>query len=210
MPAGGGPSTNGSVAKLPRSPEAQPRWVTALFVQFRFFDTVDSQEREKVLDYYRAILEHAVGIHGGDVVALAIDAALAVFSGEGHPQEHTRSAMGAAALLMDRVAQANRQRLALNLIPLRLGIGVDAGMLTSSSCNRHPCLDPGLQQYLNKARGLSELNYQAPFPAVFVSHTVAGRLDYGEHYAVQNLGDVFVENLPDPLAVFAVMNHESR
>lgn len=185
--------------------EPQSKWVATLFVQFRFLYVDESSEHQKVLTQFRDLLENIVGYHRGDVVALSRDAGLAIFSGPGRGHDYTQNAILVATSLIEEANNTNRERLARNLSPVRLGIGVDGGPLSTGMCNRHPRLDPSLQPYLDRARRLSELNYQAPFPAIFISHTVADRLEQEQRYAVQNLGDVLVENHADPFSVYAVL-----
>ncbi len=203
--------TNAAETTTTIEDRAQPppqRWTTALFVQLIRPPSGPIAHHQKALDEYHAIVERAVTHQCGDVVAVSSDAALAVFSGEGHPQDHVQFAVDAATSMLEQVAQLNGQRLAQGLAPLRIGIGMDAGVLTTSGFKRHPLLDPGLEGYLNKARRLSDLNCQTPFPAIFVSHSVVNRLDHNQRYSIQNLGDVFVENQADPIAVYALMSGE--
>lgn len=185
--------------------ELQQKWVTALFVQFRFLDG-DDRYQSAILNDCLARLEQIVGGCHGDVVALSHDAALALFSGTGYPHEHIQNAVEAATRLREAVQALNAQRCSRNHSALRMGIGIDGGLLAASGYNRHPCLDPGLQIYLSKARRLSELNYQTPFPAIFVSPPVANGIQSDRYYAIQNLGSVAVEKHPDPLTVYAVID----
>ena len=185
------------------------RWVTTLFVQLAQPVSGNGPYQDEILDEYRAIIERSIGHHHGDVVALSHDAALALFMGDGHPQEHTQDGVNAATSLLDQIGQLNIQRLTQYLAPLRIGIGLDAGVLNVLGCNRHPLLDPGLEGYLKKVRRLSDLNCQTPFPAIFISHTVADRLNQDQRYSIQCLGDVFVENQADPIVVYALMNGET-
>ena len=185
--------------------EPPSRWMTALFVQFRFLYANDSSEHEKVLSQFRDLMERMVSYNEGDVVALSHDAGLAIFSGPDKPCIHTQHAIDVATQLIKEASDVNRKRLKHNLSPIRLGIGIDGGLLSSSNCSRHPRLDPGLQPYLNIARDLSELNYQAPFPAVFVSRAVADEVAKVDNGVLQDLGDVIVDNEAEAFTVYAVM-----
>lgn len=149
-----------------------------------------------------------MGAYRGDVVALSNQEALAVFTGSDASRQPIQNAVASASSMLDQVREGNMHRLAEDLTPLRLGIGLDAGSLTVSACNRHPRLDPALQDYVEKARKLSALNCQTPFPTVFVSHAVASNIDAAHRYAIQNLGSVFVEKLADPITVYALMDRD--
>lgn len=181
-------------------------WVTALFVQFRFLEAESSRQSGALLDSLGARFEQIVNDLSGNVVALSRDAGFALFSGGGHPQTDTRNAVKTAERLMGEVERTNRQRMALDLCPIRLGIGITGGIEHDLACNRHPWLSPGIVSYMNRARQLSELNYQAPFPAMFISREVADSLNPAERDAVQSLGSVIVEDEVDPLAVYALLD----
>ncbi len=182
------------------------RWVTALFVQFRFLHAKDTYRHHEIRDQFRAQFESDVYRSGGDVLALSPDAAFALFSGGGLPQDQIRSALEVVIRLMAGAEETNRQRLAHNLSPLRLGIGLVAGTLQAHACNRHPRLDPGIEAYLNRARRLSELNVQAPFPTAFVSREVAGLLYQAGPYEVQELGSVALAEGLEPFPVYAYLH----
>jgi hypothetical protein len=162
-------------------------------------------DQDGVLAHYRAMLQEAVADHNGDLVALSKDAGLAMFTGPGQPQQLIWNAVEAAASFLENAGAANCRRVAQNLSPLRLGIGLDGGHLPNSECNRHPRLEPGLQEYWHRARHLSELNYQAPFPALFISQAVADWLTENYGLTVQSLGNVSLDNQVAPLAVYAVL-----
>lgn len=203
--------SNSEVATLEQNypKEVQRRWVTTLFVTFRYSNNSAVNGRDDgLLRQYHTILEQAVGPNRGDVVALSNHEALAVFTACDASHQPIQDAVASASAMLDQVRQGNLQRLAEDMTPLRLGIGLDAGRLNNSGCNRHPRLDPTLQEHIAKARRLSDLNCQTPFPTVFVSHAVASRIDSSQRYAVQNLGSIFIENHADPITVYALMDRD--
>lgn len=188
-------------------PDAQRRWVTTLFVTFRYSVGNANGRDDGLLSQYHAILEQAVGSYCGDVVAISNQEALVVYAASDASRQAVQNAVASASSMLDQVRESNMQRLAEDLTPLRLGIGLDAGSL--AACNRHPRLDPALQAYVEKARRLSDLNCQTPFPTVFVSHSVASNVDASQRYVIQNLGTVFVEKQADPITVYALMDREA-
>lgn len=199
-------SKNGSYSQSRETDPSREQWITTLFVQFRLSQTGQSFDRARCLTTCQATLEQAIQAHGGDVVAMADDAALAIFSGFERAGSHTQDGLTAAKAIMAEMSRTNKERLAQDLAPLRVAIGLDAGILRSTSYRRHPRLDPGLEQFLHRARRLSDLNYQTPFPAIFVSRAVVDSLDFGGPDTIQNLGDVFVEGQASPMVVYAIIS----
>mgnify|MGYP005620025563 CR=1 FL=1 len=92
--------------------ESPAKWVTALFVQFRFLHVDENSEHKKVLTQFRDLLEIVVSYHQGDVVALSRDAGLAIFSGSGKGYEYTQNAIEVATSLIEEANNTNRERLA--------------------------------------------------------------------------------------------------
>lgn len=199
-------ANNGTFIKNTDVYNPQEQWVTTLFVQFRFSRSGRCVDRDCGLGQYQALLRQAISYHNGELVALASDAALALFSGSGPAQRHTRGGIESARAIMNDITEVNKERVAQDLAPVRVAIGLDAGVLRTTSCRRHPRLDPGLEQFLHRARRLSDLNYQTPFPAIFASRPVVDSLELGERHAIQNLGDVFVEGQTGRLVVYAIMD----
>jgi class 3 adenylate cyclase len=199
-------SKNGAYHHSSETGASREQWVTTLFVQFRLSQAAHSFDGARCLADYRAKLDQAIQEHGGDIVAMADDAALAIFSGYECAAAYTRDGLTAARAIMAEMSRANKERLAQDLPPLRVAIGLDAGILRSTSCRRHPRLDPGLEQFLRRARRLSDLNYQTPFPAIFASRAVVDSLDFGGPDTIHNLGDVFVEGQASPIVVYAIIS----
>lgn len=201
-------SKNGSHPHSREIQASRQQWVTTLFVQFRLSQADHGFGGAQCLANYRATLDQAIQDHGGDLVAMAEDAALAVFSGYECAESYIHDGLTAARTIMAEMSRANKERLAQDLPPLRVAIGLDAGILRSSSCRRHPRLDPGLEQFLHRARRLSDLNYQTPFPAIFASRAVVDSLDFGGSDTIHNLGDVFVEGQASPIVVYAIISRQ--
>lgn len=186
--------------------DTQAFWITTLFVQFRFSRSGNHGHSKHALEDIRTLITKSISSHRGDVVALADDAALAVFSGNGERRRYAHDAVEASEAIMMGISEINRERLAQDLASLRVAVGLDAGRLKATSCPRHPALDPSLDPFFRRARHLSDLNYQTPFPAFFASREVVDSLDYDGRYGIQNLGDVFVDGQIAPLVVYAILN----
>lgn len=186
--------------------ERQEYWVTALFVQFRLSRAENPSESKRTTTQIHGLLTTSISAHHGDIVALAGDAALALFSGKAKRQSYVHDGVAAAEAIMSGFAEINGERLAQDLAPMRVAIGLDAGSLGTATCPRHPALDTGLEPFFKRARRLSDLNYQTPFPAIFASRAVVDNLDYAGPHAIQNLGDVFVDDQAAPMVVYAILN----
>lgn len=187
------------------------KWMMTLYAQInapRGAEQRDEPQPGVVRSEYRRIIERIIGAHEGDVIAVADDAVLATFA---TPEEETGPecwGLRAAVTLMAEVAAMNRQRVAQDLLPCRVGIGLDCGSIPDDGIRRHPRLQVGLERHINRARRLSILNCQTPFPSIFLSGNAVQRIGTGNGYTIQNLGDVTVPEQAEPVAVYALMPGE--
>ena len=187
--------------------ETPQKWVTTLFVQFNLVGnqcehTVSVRE---ALDAYHAVIRQVIERHAGLLIASANDAVLALFENAEPADDHTHIGVSAAVATMEELAALNKQRLEQNLIPFRVGIGLDTGCIAADKIRCHPFMATALEEHIHKAKGLSRLNQQAPFPAIFISRNTLDGLHSRNGYHVQNLGETFVPNLPVPVSVYALM-----
>lgn len=184
------------------------KWMMTLYAQIdapRHDEHHDEPQPELVRSEYRRIIEETIGAHEGDVIAVADDAVLATFAAsEGETGKAWQGLTAAITLLVD-LAVVNKQRVAQDLLPYRVGIGLDCGSIPDDGIRRHPRLQVGLQRHINRARRLSILNCQTPFPSIFLSGSLVQRIGTFNGYTIQNLGDETVPDQPEPVTVYALM-----
>lgn len=186
-----------------------PNWVAVVFVNLHI-PTVSEATLPKALETYHTRVKQILAGNGGDMVAASREALVALFSAPATSTQYAQPAIDAAVELMDELATMNRRRLAQDLTPLRAGVGVDCGKLPTAEANRHPRLAASLERYIKRARRLSELNRQAPVPAVFISReTLDGLAGHGGH-DVQALGEAVTPDEKTPLAVHALLYDDAR
>jgi hypothetical protein len=153
-----------------------------------------------------SMIESAVAACHGDVAVRRDDTMLAFFAAEKEAAGNVNTALDTAVSVMNEVTALNRRRLAQELSPLRVGIGLDAGFMPAERRPRTAGLARTLARHISQAKELSDLNRQTPFPAVFVSRSIVEGLARQNGYLVQNLGNVLVGNRCEPLAVYAILH----
>lgn len=203
--------TEADTAGESNGPGRPSKWMMTLYVQInapRGEEQRDEPQPEVVQSDYRRIIERTIGAHEGDVIAVADDAVLATFVTPEENEGPRWQGLRAAVTVMAEVATLNRHRVAQDLLPYRVGIGVDCGSVPDNGFRRHPRLQVGLERHISRARRLSILNCQTPFPSIFLSGNAVQRIGTVNGYTIQNLGEVIVPDQPEPVAVYAVMPGE--
>ena len=180
--------------------------VTFLFVRI---DEIPGSEPEAKtvadeLAAYRQLIEEVGNTYQGITRMLNASSALLLFPARSVAAAPSRQGIDAAVALRQRLEALNRQRLGEQRIPFRIGIGVHTDTLVPFTVNEKQRLT-ALQASIQDAEGLSLLNWQAPFPAIFVSKNAFRGLGDSNGYNVQSLGEVSAPNQAKALAVFALM-----
>jgi class 3 adenylate cyclase len=185
-------------------------WVTTLFIQLSKITTVPEpmpdNDSEYLRDYHQAI-ERTLTTYGGLRVAGSDDTVLALFKGSGRGDDAS-DAVQTAIELFDELSKVNRQRMARNEAPLRIGIGLDTLCVAPTDLERYSQVWSTLRRPIVQARGLSRLNQQSPFPAVFVSRSTYQGMRRRNGYTIQNLGDAFIPDQNEPVTVYAIMQRQ--
>lgn len=187
------------------------KWMMTLYAQIntpRGKEPRDEPQPEIVRSKYRRIIEGTIGAHEGDVIAIADDAVLATFATPEEEPGPGWKGLRAAVTVMAEVATWNRHRVAQDLPPYRVGIGLDCGSIPDDGIRRHPRLQVGLERHISRARSLSILNCQTPFPSIFLSASAVDRIGTFNGYTIQHLGDITVPDQPEPVTVYALMPGE--
>ncbi|HSM58986.1 MAG TPA: hypothetical protein VK879_22715 [Candidatus Sulfomarinibacteraceae bacterium] len=157
------------------------------------------------LSEYKEVALRQVAAHGGHLLAEASDTVLALFTA-GHDKSPVKASVDTATSIMERVAVMNKQRLAQDLVPFRIGIGIDSGTVQTGRGLEPATTDSALERHVRMARGLSDLNQQTPFPAIFISENMAHSLNEYNGFHIQNLGDVFLNKRQHPITVYALLH----
>lgn len=190
---------------LARHEKSQSQVVTFLFVRLNEIpgSEPDHGERADELAAYQRVIQEVGAKFQGITRMISSDASLLLFAS--CPDQNTPSRQGvrAAVALRARLETLNRERLEAQKVPFRIGIGVHSNIL-SPSPERERLVS--LYESIQEAEGLSLLNRQAPFPAIFVSKGALQGLGGSNGYNVQNLGEAFAPNHTKVLTVYAVMN----
>lgn len=180
--------------------------VTCLFVRL---NEIAGSERDAdiVVDElaaYRRVINEVGTAFQARTQLLDASSALLLFSSETAGEAPSRQGIQAAVVLRERLEAVNRQRIAEEWIPFRIGIGVHSDTLGSGigDDQKGPI---ALETSIQDAEGLSLLNRQAPFPAVFVSKNALEGLGATTGYSIQSLGEVSAPNQAKALTVFALM-----
>lgn len=188
------------------------RWIVILFVQIyasSSHNDIDTETEAEAVARYLQLVEQQISASGGYIVGEWESMALAMFIDDS-AKSVVQTGIDTAVKLMNRLTAENKERLAQDLVPLRVGIGLDSSAIP---------LNPNLAQMENRsrleacirqARNLCDLNRQTPFPAIFISQNIAACLNGQQHYTVQNLGDVTVPRSGELLAVYALMPDVSK
>lgn len=185
---------------------ASTRVVTFLFVRI---DEIPGSEPEAKstadeLAAYRQLIEEVGNAYQGITRILNASSALMLFPARSVAAAPSRQGIDAAVALRQRLEALNRQRLSEQRIPFRIGIGVHTDTLVAFTGNEKQRLI-ALHASIQDAEGLSLLNWQAPFPAIFVSRNAFRGLGGRNGYNVQSLGEVSAPNQAKALTVYALM-----
>lgn len=195
---------NSGVVIATRHERALPQTVTFLFIRLNEIpgSEPDDAAGQHELHGYQRVIEEVGGEFQGITRMIGNDAALLLFAScrENAP---ARQGVHAAVALRRRLEALNRERLKAQQIPFRIGIGVHSNTLSPAEEKERLV---ALHQCIQEAEGLSLLNRQAPFPAIFVSKGTVQGLEDSNGYYIQNLGEAFAPNYAKVLTVYAVMN----
>lgn len=187
-----------------KRPAASRKWLTALVVHMQPIapGAAENVTADADLETFTGIVQDVVADFGGTTEALGRDTLAGIFRGDGRSMQDVWQGIHAAFAVMEKLADQNQQRRSQNRLPIRVGIGVHSepappeGLTERFSAATHN---------IDKAEGLSILNRQTPFPAIFISKNTLKRLDSGGEYHIQPLGETPVHNQGEPMPVYAMM-----
>jgi hypothetical protein len=147
-----------------------------------------------------------------EAVTRIIDSDAAVLLFASAPAERAPALRGieAALVLRERLEALNRRRRTEQEVPFRIGIGVHTGPAGAEEEGHQQRL-MALHHAIRDAESLSLLNWQTPFPAIFLSKSALQGMGLSNGYQIQNLGEAYAPNRAKAIAVYALMNpHRKR
>ena len=202
------PMVEGAAAHNDAQPEGEVerQFVTFLYVHLIKIPGSEPEGAGMVFELaeYRDTITR-VGRENGSITRfLHESAAVLLFPCTAALEAPSRQGIHAALSLRQRLEELNRRRLAEQQVPFRIGIGVHADTFMTATVNGSQRL-LALQSSIQDAEGLSHLNWQAPFPAIFVSENALQGLGREPSYRVQNLGEASPPNQTKVLTVYALM-----
>ncbi|MBI4786821.1 MAG: response regulator [Chloroflexi bacterium] len=104
---------------------------TAMFSDIRSFTTITESQTPaatiEMLNRYFSYMVDAIGEEGGIVNQIVGDGLMAIFGAPLPRVDHRARATRAALKMCERIEQFNREQAAMNLPPIRIGIGIAAG-----------------------------------------------------------------------------------
>lgn len=180
------------------------KWMTAVVVHMQPIASYlpENPLTDQILEEFADVVQNVIADYGGTTKAVGQDTLAGVFRSAGDSVQDVSQGIQAAFAIMEKLGDRNRQRASQNHFSIRVGIGVHSGPAPPKAPAEH--FSP-LMQNINKAEGLSILNRQTPFPAIFISKNTLKRLDDGRGYHIQPLGEAAVHDKGDPMPVYAMM-----
>lgn len=162
----------------------------------------ESPATDPVLEKFESIVENVMADYGATTETLGQDTLAGVFRNTGDKVQDAWQGIQAAFAVLEKLGEQNRRRKSQNQFPIRVGIGVHSGPAPPGMQTERFA---ALTQNVSKAEGLSILNRQTPFPAIFISKNTLKRLDGGRGYHIQPLGEAPLHNQSEPMPVYAMM-----
>lgn len=150
---------------------------------------------------FRPLVKHLIYQHSGVLSPGPHGRFIAFFPDATSQHEDVPRAISCALTIAEELSRLNEHRGRLDAPPLRISLGMDAGMVQLRTTTQGHKLK-GAQ--VDTAVYLSELNKQTPFHAVFASKAVQSALHGSYDWHLEHLGLV-TAGAPRTLQVYAVM-----
>ncbi|MDJ0513580.1 MAG: adenylate/guanylate cyclase domain-containing protein [Methyloceanibacter sp.] len=173
-----------------------------MFVDMRGFtrmsDSLVATHFLNVLNRYFDLFVNAIGAHGGDVLKLLGDGVLAIFTVDGRDgATANRHAINAAFAALDELEVWNQERIAEELPPISVGIGLHRGKVTYGNIGSPDRLDfTAVGSAVNIASRLQDLCKRLKEPLLLTS-TVAS----AQGYSFDDVGEHALLGIADPVKV---------
>jgi adenylate cyclase len=192
--------------------EAQSVTASVLFCDIRGFTRL-SEDKEpqyiiQLLNEYMQGVVKVIRDHDGVINKFVGDAALAFFGilPETRPSdEGARSAVAAALEMLDYLDTFNQQRQERGEAPLRIGVGVNTGVVVAGTMGSEERLEyTVLGDTVNVAQRLSDLNKEHAECDVFISADTYQGLGQDLKDRAQHIGETNVKGRVAPVDVYGL------
>ncbi len=192
--------------------EAQSVTATVLFCDIRGFTRLsEDKEPQYIIHLLNEYMQGVVKVirdHDGVVNKFVGDAALAFFGilPETRPaDEGARSAVAAALKMLDHLEAFNRQRQEQDEEPLRIGVGVNTGLVVAGTMGSEERLEyTVLGDTVNVAQRLSDLNKEYAECDVFISVDTYQGLEEDMKNRATHIGETNVKGRVAPVDVYGL------
>lgn len=179
--------------------------VSVLFADIRGFTTLsENMEPEKVVEILNNYFTHVTDIifdHGGTLDKYLGDGVMALFGAPLSKGNDAENSVRAAQALQRLVIELNRDAAARQWPELRVGIGINTGIVTAGNIGSPRRIDyTVIGDTVNTA---SRLTYNAPAGTIIISQATATDLSPGKFH-LKTLEPLTVKGKAEPIKVFSV------
>ena len=179
--------------------------VSIMFADIRGFTTLsEKMEPEKVVEILNNYFTHVTDIifdHGGTLDKYLGDGVMALFGAPLSKGNDAENAVRAAQAIQRLVIELNRDAAARDWPELRVGIGINSGIVTAGNIGSPRRIDyTVIGDTVNTA---SRLTYNAPAGTIIISQATADDLSDGK-FGLKALEPLTVKGKSEPVKVFSV------
>jgi two-component system sensor histidine kinase ChiS len=181
--------------------------MSILFSDIRSFTTLSEnmtpEENFKFINTYLSCMEPVIIEYNGFIDKYIGDAVMALFSG------HADDAVKAGINMLLKLQEYNEYRQKTNDIPIRIGIGINAGSLMLGTVGGHKRMDGTvISDAVNLASRIEGLtkNYGV---SLLISHQTLSRLEEPTDYAIRMIDKVKVKGKSELVTVYEVFDADS-
>jgi adenylate cyclase len=179
--------------------------VSIMFADIRGFTTLsEKMEPEKVVEILNNYFTHVTDIifdHGGTLDKYLGDGVMALFGAPLSKGNDAENAVRAAQAIQRLVIELNRDAAARDWPELRVGIGINTGIVTAGNIGSPRRIDyTVIGDTVNTA---SRLTYNAPAGTIIISQATTDDLSDGK-FGLKALEPLTVKGKSEPIKVFSV------
>ena len=179
---------------------------TAMFADIRSFTTLsESHKPEEVIELlndYFALMFDAISNHGGTLNQMLGDGLMAVFGAPILQEDHCERAVRAALEMLENLAVFNTEQIALQKIPVKIGIGIASGvMIAGYTGTQQRATYTCVGDTVNLAARIEAHTKIAGCPILVDENTRKGLSD---GVGVDELGPVLFKGKQQPVNIYSV------
>lgn len=180
---------------------------SVLVADIRSFTTIaesqDPSDSIELLNQYFSMMFDAVTHNGGIINQIVGDGLLAVFGAPIYYEDHRERAVKAALQMLEQLNVFNKNQLAQNKTPIRIGIGITSGkMVAGYTGTQNRAIYTCIGDTVNLADRIEEYTKEALRPLLIDAYTREGLSD---EYKVEDLGKIIFKGKNQAVNVFAVV-----